>query len=368
MKRVGMYNDRVGNPLPLRELHLAAGAVIEAPCGWDLPLSYGDPRAEHRAVRSAVGVIDRPAVGVLELTGPDRASFLNGMVSNDVKRLGPGQGCAAAFLDARGRVQTLLAILAEADRHLVILPGGGAAKTQATLEKFHFAERLEIHDASEEYQTILLAGPGTADLVERLGVGPLPGAPWAHAEVTVAGRRTRLVRGGGETGETEAWFLGRRDAGAALWQAIAAAGARPVGFVALDVLRVEAGTPWAGHDADDSTLLPEIPCEPLVAPGKGCYIGQEVVVRIRDRGHVNRRLTGLTLAGESVPRPGARVLAEGREVGGVTSPVWSFSLERPIALAFVRREQAGPGTEVVVADDAGPAPARVTALPFVGRP
>jgi folate-binding protein YgfZ len=364
---MSMYNDRVGTPLPLRDLHLAAGAVIDTLCGGDVPLSYGDPRAEHRAVRSAAGVVDRPAVGVLELTGADRASFLNGMVSNDVKRLAPGQGCAAAFLDARGRVQALLAVLAETDRHLVMLPGGGAAKIQAALETFHFAERLEIRDASAEYQTIVLAGPETADLVPRLAAGPLPTAPWEHAEVAVAGGQARLVRGGGETGEVEAWLLGRREAGAALWQAIVGAGARPVGFMALNVLRVEAGTPWFGHDADDSTLLPEIPCEPLVSPTKGCYIGQEVVVRIRDRGHVNRRLTGLTLAGQSVPRPGAPVLAEGREVGHVTSGVWSFSLERPIALALIRREQAGPGTEVVVADDAGTSPARVTALPFVGR-
>jgi folate-binding protein YgfZ len=359
-----MYNDAVGQAPPLRELQLAAGAVFDAPCGWDLPVSYGDPRAEHRAVRAAVGVVDRARWGVLELTGADRVSFLNGMVSNDVKRLAPGQGAAAAFLDARGRVQALLTVLAEADRHLVLLPGGTAAKTRDALENFHFAERVEIRDASEEHATFLLAGPATATLVERLAARPLPEGPWDHAEVLVAGRRARLVRGGGETGEAEAWLLSRREDGAALWQAIVAAEARPVGLTALDVLRVEAGTPWFGHDADDSTLLPEIPCESLVSATKGCYIGQEVVVRIRDRGHVNRHLRGLVLDGDTVPRPRDRVLAGDAEVGHVTTATWSFGLGRPIALAFVRRQHAEPDTPVTVRSGEANVPAKVSDLPF----
>jgi len=362
-----MYNDAVGHAPPLRELQLAAGAVFAAPCGREFPVSYGDPRAEHRAVRAAVGVVDRSRWGVLELTGADRVSFLNGMLSNDVKRLAPGQGAAAAFLDARGRVQALLTVLAQVDRHLVLLPGGTAAKTHDALEGFHFAERVEIRDASEEHATFLLAGPATATLVERLAARALPELPWEHAEVTVAGRPARLVRGGGETGEAEAWLLAGREDGAALWQAIVAAEARPVGLTALDVLRVEAGTPWFGHDADDSTLLPEIPCESLVSSTKGCYIGQEVVVRIRDRGHVNRRLTGLTLDGTTVPPPGATVGADGRDVGQVTSAVRSYALERPIALAFVRREHATPGTAVAISVDGAALTARVTALPFVPR-
>src|SRR5437016_395042 len=108
---------------------------------------------------------------------------------------------AAACRDARGRVQALLTVLAEADRHLVLLPGGTATKTRDALEGFHFAERVEIRDASEAHATFLLAGPATATLVERLAARPLPELPWDHAEVLVAGRRARLVRGGGETGE-----------------------------------------------------------------------------------------------------------------------------------------------------------------------
>ena len=153
--------------------------------------------------------------------------------------------------------------------------------------------------------------------------------------------------------------------GAALWEAILAAGAKPVGLTALDALRVEAGTPWFGHDVDDTALLPEVPFEPLVSYTKGCYIGQEVIVRVRDRGHVNRLLTGLTLEGESVPRPGSAIVADGKDVGRITSAVRSFELGRPIALGFVRREHATPGSAVRIRSDGGELAARVTALPFV---
>ncbi len=111
-------------------------------------------------------------------------------------------------------------------------------------------------------------------------------------------------------------------------------------------------------------LLPEIPLEPLVSYTKGCYIGQEVVVRIRDRGHVNRHLRGLVLDGETLPAPGAVVVADGGEVGKLGSVAWSFGLERPIALAYVRRQHADPGTAVGVRADDTTLPARVSALPF----
>ena len=350
---------------PLLDLHVRIGAVIGAPCGVDVPLSYGDPAAEHRAVRGAVGIVDRSQHGVLEVTGKDRVSFLNGMLTNDIKALGPGRGCAAAFLDARGRVQALLAVLALTDRVLLVVPPGLAAKTLEALERFHFAEQLEIRDASDEFVMLMLAGPATAGVIERLAAASLPESPWQHVETPVAGAPARLVRGGGGTGATEAWFLAARAGGPALFEAILAAGAAPVGLSALDVLRVEAGTPWFGHDVDDSVLLPEMPFEKLVSYTKGCYIGQELVVRVRDRGHVNRLLTGLILDGDVVPRSGARVVVDGREAGRITSAVRSFSLGRPIALVFVRREHATPGTPVGVVDDGHDLAARVAALPFV---
>jgi len=142
------------------------------------------------------------------------------------------------------------------------------------------------------------------------------------------------------------------------------AGVGLVGPEAFEALRIEAGTPLFGRDVDDTVLLPEIPFESLLSHTKGCYPGQEVVVRIRDRGHVNRTLRGLVLEGGDVPPADAEVVLDDADIGKVTSAVWSVGLERPIALAFVRRQHAEPGTRVSVRYDGHVTAASVSALPF----
>lgn len=340
---------------------------MAAPCGIDLPMSYGSPATEHRAVCSQVGLIDRSYSGVVEVTEKDRAGFLQGMLTNDVKRLGPGQGCAAAFLDGHGKVQALLSVLALDDRFLLILPGGAAPRVLELLDRFLFSERVSLREASGETAKLMLAGPAAASLIRDLAGAGLPHSEWHHVEATINGIPVRVVRGGDETGAPEAWILSAPARAAELWEAALSAGATPVGLTAFDALRVEAGTAWYGHDVDDTVLLPEIPAAPLVSDTKGCYIGQEVVVRIRDRGHVNRALTGLALDGEDVPPAGASVSVGDDAVGRVTSAVWSFSLSHPIALAFVRRQHSAPGTLVTVLHAGRALAARVVSLPFVGR-
>ena len=125
-----------------------------------------------------------------------------------------------------------------------------------------------------------------------------------------------------------------------------------------------AGTPVFPEDIGPSVLLPEVPFADLVSYAKGCYIGQEVIVRIRDRGHVNRLLRGLVLEGETVPEAGGPVLAGDAEVGKVTSAAWSYSLGRPVALALVRRQHADAGTAVTVRVEDAAVRATVADLPF----
>jgi folate-binding protein YgfZ len=132
----------------------------------------------------------------------------------------------------------------------------------------------------------------------------------------------------------------------------------------MESLRIEAGAPRFPADIGPTTLLPEVPFEALVSYTKGCYPGQEVVVRIRDRGHVNRHLRGLLLDGDAVPAPGSEVVAGDDVIGAVTSATRSFGLDRPIALAMVRRQHAEPGTAVGVRVGDRVVPATVSALPF----
>src|SRR5712692_6239037 len=349
---------------PLHDLHVAAGATFVTPCDIELPEAYGDPAAEYEAVRRVVGLIDHGNLGVLEVTGRDRAALLHAMLSNEVKSLAQGQGCQAAFLDVHGKVQTLMLLWVLEDRIFVVTPGGVAARTNEALDKYLFSEKAYFRDATGELSMLMLAGPDAPALAERLtGTAP-PEAGWSHVAARLGDADVRLVRGGGETGEAEVWLVSAIAAGPRVWQAALAGGARPVGARAHESLRIEAGTPYLGHDVDESVLLPEIPIAPWVSYSKGCYIGQEVVVRIRDRGHVNRHLRGLILEGEALPPHGAAVFAGDTEVGRVTSPTWSLGLKRPIALAYVKRQHAAPGEAVSIRAGDRAIAARVSALPF----
>jgi len=350
--------------LALHDLHAVAGAVFVSPCDIELPDSYGDAAAEYEAVRRGVGLIDHGNLGVLEVTGRDRASFLHAMLTNDVKSLAAGQGCQAALLDVHGKVQVLLAVWALEDRILVVTPPDMAAKTNEMLDRYLFSEKAIFRDATGELSLLLLAGPEAPALAERLtGTRPADGA-WSNVSARLDGVDVRLVRGGGETGEAEVWLVSALGDGPRVWQAATAAGARPVGLRAHESLRIEAGTPYVDHDVDETVLLPEIPVERWVSYAKGCYIGQEVVVRVRDRGHVNRHLRGLVIDGDTLPPPGATLVVDGAEVGKLMSVAWSFGLKRPIALGYVRRQHAEPGTEVAVRTSGLTLPARVSALPF----
>ncbi len=350
--------------LALHDVHAAAGARFGAPCGIDLPLDYGDPAAEYAAVRTRAGLLDESHHGMLEVTGRDRAKFLHAMVSNDIASLTPGQGIEATFLDIHGKIKVALSIWALDDRILIVTPPGLAAKTMEDFDTYLFSEKAFFRDATGEFAMLVLAGPEAPAMASNITGATPPERPWSHVTGKLGERDVRIVRGGGATGEAEIWLVADAGDGPALWAAALAHGAVPVGLDAWDALRVEAGTALLGHDFDDSVLLPEIPFAHLVSYTKGCYIGQEVVVRIRDRGHVNRMLTGLRLDGTDVPPSGAEVRVGDAAVGKVTSAVWSFGLKRPLALAFVKRPHATPGTAVTVMIGDRAVSAEVSALPF----
>jgi len=322
------------------------------------------PSEEYALVRRQVGFLDRADFGVLELTGRDRSSFLHALVSNEIKALGPGQGCAATLLDIHGKVQVVLFVWVADDRIFVVTPPAMAAKTAEALDHYLFSEKVAIEDVSREKALFVLAGPRARETSDRLTGARPPESPWSHVVAKLGDIPVRLVSGGGETGEAEVWIVCSLAEASRVREALAGTGVKPIGPEAFESLRIEAGTPLFGRDVDESVLLPEIPVENLLSHTKGCYPGQEVVVRIRDRGHVNRMLRGLVLEGDQVPPQGAEIVVDDAAIGKVTSATRSFGLARPIALAFVRRQHAEPGTRVAVRFGETAVAAAVSALPF----
>lgn len=356
------------NTLALHDAHKASGAVMEQVCGWLLPAHYGDPAAEHRAMLEAAGLADRSLIGKVEVTGRDRVSFLQGMLTNDIKALAAGQGCPAAFLDAHGKVRALLTVLALEDRLLLELPPGMAEKTLQALDQYLISEKVALTDVTEALAIFVLHGPSAAAVLADAGAATASLKPYHHMECSVATLPARVVRAD-DYGVPGFHLWVAAEHAADLWRALLELGRphglKPVGATALASLRVEAGVACFGHDVDESTLLMEAPLEHLVSYTKGCYIGQEIVARIKHRGHVNRFLTGLVLDGSDAPPSGAKVLAEGKEIGHVTSAIQSLALKRPIALAYLRREYLDPGTAVNVSHRETSIPAQVTSLPFI---
>ncbi len=351
--------------IPLHATHAASGARLEAVDGWLVPFDFGDVEAEYDALHHSAGVLDLSLRGKLRLSGPDRATFLHNMVTNDVLALRPGQGCNAAKLTLQGKIEGTMRILCDADALWCDIDPGAAGQVRASLERHRIMEDVAIHDATDEWVLLAVQGPHAAQVLEDAGADPRELAePLQHAQFTLGGASVRVARVDhcGEGG-FDVWVPAT--SAVDVWRALISAGAHAVGLRALDVRRIEAGIPWFG-----SELTPEyFPMEAGLEAGwisytKGCYLGQETISRLHHLGHVNRLLRGIVPEGDVAPVLGAALLAEAKRIGTVTSVSQSHALDRTIALGYVHREFAAPGTPITIETPSGPAIARIAALPF----
>jgi len=346
----------------LEAVELAAGGVFEA--SDPLPLRFAGLDAEWAAVRRRCGLLDARFRGVLRVTGGDRETFLQGMLSNDVVRLDAGQGVYAALLTIQGRIVSDLRVLKLADEIWLDAPAARVDVVRETLDKYIIADDVELVPADTQAPLVALEGPEAERIVRTLvGNSVAPLAPFAHQECAVDGTPVRIaaVTHSGAAGYL---FYGAPGSAAGLWERCRAAGAEPVGMEALDVLRLEAGIPWYGRDMDEDVLISEVGIDTALSSRKGCYLGQEVVERVAARGQVQRKLVGLACEGDGVPPTPVTVEHEGKEVGWITSAAWSPGRRAVIALGYVRRECWEPGTVLDIATPE-PRPAMVVTLPFV---
>ena len=353
---------------PLAEMHRINGANFEQEDGWSLPLHFGEPLQEYQSVRSRVGLLDLCHRGLLCFTGPDRVTYLQGMVSNDVEVLSPGQGTYAAVLDIHGKILADVRIFCTQDCFLVDLWETLKEKIIHHLNRYLIADEVEINDLTDRYGIVSVQGPKSDHLLEGLlGTNELPSTELGHGEFTTGDGTFRLVRGT-HTGEKGFdLFLEKKDLMPVVLSIQEKGKTLPVQWVgcqAQEILRVEAGIPRYGIDMSEDNLLLETGLDHSVSFKKGCYLGQEVVERIHSRGHVNRKLIGLALEGDAAARRGDAVHAEQQKIGEVTSSVLSPILKCPLALGYVQREYTGQGTRVTIHCNGIRIPAVVSRLPF----
>lgn len=351
---------------PLEGIHQTLGAEFASLRGCRVPGRYTSLEDECRAVRETAGVMDRCDRGLLTAAGPDAQRFLHGMVTNQVKELSPGEGNYSLHLNTQGHMVADFHLLRMPDHFLLEIPFDRVEPLRAALDRYIIADDVELTDRSDQLSVLSVEGPHSGKLLQAAGAATLPGKEFGHGWMELGGTPVLIVHLS-ETGEEGYRLIFVNENAGKVWDTLTAKQNevpwKPAGHAALNVLRTEAGIPWYGAELTENTLPPEARLEQrAINYDKGCYIGQEIIERIRSRGSVNRLLTGLFLEGNSLPAPGAKLLAGEKEAGWLTTVVHSPTLGRVIALGYVQREHAAPENQLTLA---GGGTAKVTLLPFL---
>jgi len=335
-----------------------------SPAFWNAPpLDFGHTAGEETALVDGAGVtccLDRSQ---LALRGADRASFLHNLCTNDIKKLTPGTGCEAFLLNAQGKTLGHVYVFAEDDQLVLDTVAGQGEFLGRHLDRYLIREKVEIAPLPSQHD-LLLAGAQAAGALQKAGVSALPSEHGMHTRATL-GERSVGIRKVDLAG-ADSWLIScDRDEVERVWNTLIAADVQPCGSAAAEAARIAAGTPLFGREITDANLPQELNRDhKAISFTKGCYLGQETVARIDALGHVNRLLVGLRGAGMSAPAIGAELLVDGKPIGAVTSVACSLRFGGPIALGYVRRALAQPGTIVQSATG----DFTVTALPMAVTP
>jgi folate-binding protein YgfZ len=318
----------------------SAGERLGEYCGAPAVLSFGDPGAEYRVLRSGCGVFDLTWRSKIAIGGKDRTRWLNGMISNNVRDLPPGRGVYGFVLNAQGHILGDLYVWNRGESLMADIEAFQEQSLLALLKRYIIMDKVEFEKQQDRLAVLGLAGPAAEQALRQMGIDipaleplQLADPAWRGQPITVARGDNPLVP------HFELWaqpgIVGQ------LREAAASSGARPVGAEALETRRIVSGTPRYGRDIRERDLPQETGQARALSYTKGCYIGQEIVERIRARGRVHRMFTGFRLDAEGASS-GSKVVASGQEAGEITSValVPSQAGEVRIALGYIRREAA----------------------------
>jgi folate-binding protein YgfZ len=321
---------------------------------------FGDVRAEFQALVSASAVYDLSARAKVSLTGSDRVRWLNGMVTNNVRDLQAGHGVYAFLLNPQGHILGDLYAYNRGESLLIDTDLSQVERILAVFDKYIIMDDVEVANVSGGLSAIGITGPKSRTVLQTAGLDIPELKTLQFFESTWNQTAVTLVGGDHPCVESFELWLAPNDR-EKVFKALEKAGAKAVGTAALDLVRIAAGLPRYGIDIHERDLPQETEQERALNFSKGCYVGQEIVERIRSRGQVRRKFTGFEIDG-GLPAPGSKIQADGKDVGEVTS---SASLpaahgQRRVALGYIRREVATPGKKVEIRGTA----AIVANLPF----
>jgi folate-binding protein YgfZ len=360
------------NVTTLQDRLAARGASFGSYRGGDTPVSFGDSAAEFRALAEGCGLYDMSWQAKLVLTGEDRVRWLNGMVTNNVRDLALGHGVYSFLLTAQGRIVADLVSYNRGDYLLVTSDRSQAQAIKEMFDHYIIMDDVEVADISDKLSAVGIAGPRVSEILERVGIElpqlpkegncgpPTQLEPGQVVDVTCCGIGVSIARNTHPNMDGyEIWFAAEQ--ADTVWDALTAAGATLVGSEALEWYRIARGVPRYGIDLSQRDLPQETEQEHALNFAKGCYIGQEIVERIRARAILHRTFSGFLFEGEP-PQAGTKIKEGDKNIGEITSAarIPFPSGERRVALGYLRREFEKPGTVVQVGEQT----ATVQAIPF----
>jgi folate-binding protein YgfZ len=319
----------------------------------------GDVRSEFRALLSGCGVYGLGEQAKITVIGSDRVRWLNGMVTNNVRDLAPGSGVYAFLLNPQGHILADLYTYNRGESLLVDTDQTQVEKVLAVFDKYIIMDDVEVANISDKLTAIGIAGPNAAKVLRAAGIDFPELQPQQFVDLKWQQVGLTVARGDNASVESfELWLA--PETVASLTESLTKSGAMPVSATALKLLRIASGIPRYGQDIRERDLPQETEQARALNFTKGCYIGQEIVERIRSRGNVRRKFTGFLIEGP-LPAAGSKLYVEGKEMGEITSAAsLPLEIQVVVALGYIRREAATPGQIV----DAGNAKAKVSNLPF----
>jgi len=336
---------------PLLEEHKESGAQIAERDGCALPESFSEFEREYRDAKQTVALFDTNWHVILVLTGRDRVRYLHAISSNNIQALENGRGTLALLLNPQGHILAELEVYALPEKLLVLSHAALRERTVTTLKKYVIGSQVQIDDQTDRMGSLAVEGPRAIDVIAEVcgpTLGELP--EMSVIETAVGGVPCYLLRRS-HFGQPGAEIVCPREGLVPLWRSLLAAvrarGGEPIGMAALNALRLEAGVPWFPVDFNDAQIPHEAAVETThISFNKGCYTGQEIVERVRSRGHVNRKRVLLRFSTATPPAPGTKLRAAGAEVGYITSAAFSPAAGTSIGMGYVRREQFAVGSVV----------------------
>ena len=323
--------------------------------------------SEYSAIRDGgAGLIDLSARGRIRVSGSEAAMFLNGLITNDIKTLAMNSWMPAAFANVQGRLLAAVRVLHREDGFLMDTDNSTRETVITLLDRFTMTGDFHLKDLTGETQMFSVEGKTAPEVISRVFGEETARVERQKIVNAKFGDTTVTVLRATHTAEEGFALFIDASAGSTLGDAVADAGAIRISNDTFETLRIEAGVPRYGIDMDETNVVTETTLDDAVSFTKGCYLGQEIIIRIKHRGHVAKKLTGVVLADSTpVPRNSKIVASDGKEIGRVTSSVFSPRLDRAIALGYLKYDYLAAGTEVKIATPESETGATVVELPFV---